>query len=104
MRVLLVFCAVLVVLVAVVHAGEWYEGGTLHKVTAREWHLASAQNRLATSADFVASTDSAGSMSQLKKRAYSVSRCISEATDPPSLYNLAVSEIAALCILQLGYK
>jgi len=35
-------------------AKEWYEGGTLHRATMREWHEASYENRLATSADFVA--------------------------------------------------
>lgn len=33
---------------------KWYEGGTLHQATIGEWHKASYENKLATSADFIA--------------------------------------------------
>jgi hypothetical protein len=32
---------------------EWYEGGTLHKKTMREWKAATYENKLATCADFI---------------------------------------------------
>ena len=35
------------------HALPWYEGGTLHSATGRQWLAAPARNRLATAADFV---------------------------------------------------
>ena len=38
----------------IVTASEWYEGGTLHQATAKEWHAVSSENQLATAADFVA--------------------------------------------------
>ena len=37
------------------HALPWYEGGTLHAATGRQWLAAPARSRLATAADFVAS-------------------------------------------------
>ena len=33
---------------------KWYEGGTLHKLTALDWQKATYANKLATCADFVA--------------------------------------------------
>lgn len=32
---------------------KWYEGGTLHKSTMKEWNQASYSNKLATAADIV---------------------------------------------------
>lgn len=32
---------------------KWYEGGTLHRATMREWRSATYANKLATAADFV---------------------------------------------------
>ena len=34
---------------------KWYEGGTLHNVSAIEWQQASYENKLATCADFISS-------------------------------------------------
>jgi hypothetical protein len=33
---------------------KWYEGGTLHRLTALDWQKATYANKLATCADFVA--------------------------------------------------
>jgi hypothetical protein len=35
-------------------AREWYQGGTLHNKTVREWRAANDADKLATCADFVA--------------------------------------------------
>lgn len=85
-------------------AADWYKGGSLHKATAGSWHKATAQNQLATAADFVAGAKAANSMNQLKTRATLVQNCISLATSDPKLYDLKVSEVGALCLIQLGYK
>ena len=85
-------------------AKEWYEGGTLHKATGGEWQRATEPNRLATSADFVAAAKAASDMKQLRKRAEAVKSCVTEATDDPDLYSLKVSEVAASCIILLGYR
>ena len=34
-------------------SSKWYEGGTLHRATMREWSSASYENQLATAADMV---------------------------------------------------
>ncbi len=83
---------------------EWYQGGTLHKADAREWHQASSRNQLATSADFVAAAKAAKSMEQLRIRATAVKSCITAATDDPKLHSQKVSVVAAACMIQLGYK
>jgi hypothetical protein len=45
--------------VAEVRSGQWYEGGTLHSSTVREWKQSTYDNKLATSADwFVSITNS----------------------------------------------
>src|SRR5262245_20069319 len=51
------------------HASEWYSGGNLHKAMGAQWRTASYQNRLATSADFVAGSKRASDMSELRERA-----------------------------------
>ena len=86
------------------HAEEWYQGGTLHNATAREWQAARADNRLATTADFVASLKAASNMTELKTRAQAVQKCITESTKDPSLYHLQVSEVAVACITLLEYE
>jgi len=35
---------------------QWFEGGTLHRSTVAEWRMASRENKLATGADWLAST------------------------------------------------
>ena len=37
-------------------AKEWYKGGTLHFATVAEWQIASYTNKIATAADWVASS------------------------------------------------
>ena len=38
----------------VTSTAEWYEGGSLHRVTIAEWKNATPENKLATCADFIA--------------------------------------------------
>ena len=96
--------AILVLYSSVSIAGEWYQGGTLHKATAKEWQSASIENRLATSADFIASTKAATSMGQLKTRAVALQQCVTDATKGVKLQSLNVTDSAAACIILLGYK
>lgn len=102
-RSILACVAVAFFLAAAASAGEWYEGGTLHKATARQWNAATYRNRLATSADFIAAAKAASDMKELRARAAGLERCISEGTDDPRLQDLRVSEVAAACIILLGY-
>ena len=105
-------CLILLLLTTQVYAGDWYAGGTLHKKTAKEWHSSSYQNRLATSADFVATAASKSTqdklfinnMTLLKKRSESQEKCISNATDDPELMSLKISEVAVSCIILLEFN
>lgn len=84
---------------------EWYEGGTLHKATVKQWKSATQKNKLATCADFMAVTDNSISMTELKSRATNLMNCIDEATRGlDELNNDKVSEMATLCIITLGYR
>lgn len=85
-------------------AREWYEGGTLHKARAAQWHRATERNRLARSADFVAAAKAASNMRELRERAEAVEACVSEATVDESSREMLVSEVAAACLILLGYK
>ena len=49
-----IFYFVFLIVSASVQAGNWNEGGTLHKASALEWQKASYSNKLATSADMIA--------------------------------------------------
>lgn len=107
--ILFISFTILIVMTTKVYAGKWYEGGTLHKETAQNWHGASYQDRLATSADFV--TIAAPKLSQdylfsnnmepLKERSKSLEACISEATNATELASMKISEVAAVCLIFL---
>jgi hypothetical protein len=90
-------------LVSAAAAEEWYQGGTLHNATAKEWQAATYRNRLATSADFVAGAKAASNMKELRVRAEGLERCITEGTDDPALEELKVKDVAAACLVILGY-
>lgn len=82
---------------------EWYQNGTLHRETGRVWKLATAENRLATSADFVYRVANPRSMEDLRMKAVGLSACISEAVADASGDNQYVSAVAAACVILLGY-
>ena len=82
---------------------QWYEGGTLHKATAGQWHVATARNQLATAADFVSNVTDVKNMDEVLVRATGLVGCISAATDDPTLYKQEVSTIAILCVADLGF-
>jgi len=97
-------CLLLLLYPSILIADEWYEGGTLHRATAQQWHDASSENRLATAADFAASADTSVGLNELRERASALQICISTATSDSSLGSLKVAEVAAVCIIQLGYR
>jgi hypothetical protein len=82
---------------------EWYQNGTLHRESGGAWKSATAENRLATSADFVSKVASPRSMEDLREKAVTLSACISEAVGDSSGDNQEVSAIAAACVILLGY-
>lgn len=96
------------------HSAEWYEGGGLHKATAFKWYSSSRNNKLATSADFVAAIkDSSNlkinSMNDAKRYANDLVVCVDKSIvgDDGSLMqssrNTPVSSLAALCMTLMGW-
>lgn len=86
-------------------SGPWYEGGILHKSTARSWSNAGRGNRLATSADFAAAAlqDKFNGMDELKSYATEMMFCINESIRVNNDLNKRVSTIAAACAVLLGW-
>ena len=84
---------------------EWYSGGTLHQAIIADWKVASDKNKLATSADMMATVDNTVSMDELRIRAENLNKCIDEAVDIDEtvIDESKVSEVGALCIIALGY-
>ena len=86
---------------------EWYEGGTLHRKTVRDWRMASAKNKLATAADWCAAIlkteeeQKQLGMEGLRLRASQLIICIDTAVQAESVDSVQVSEIAAGCIVLL---
>lgn len=97
-----IFLLLAVIASAAVQA-EWYQGGTLHRGVGGQWKSATAQNRLATSADFVSKVAKPESMEELREKATELSLCISEAVAEPSGDAQEVSAVAAACVILLGY-
>ena len=93
-----------------IYAEEWYAGGTLHNSTSQEWRHASYRNRLATCADFIASSSEgkkiimAEGVDAIKIRAMGLERCISEASEGADAMNLKVNEVAAMCIVLIRHQ
>ena len=75
----------------------WYSGGTLHKSTIKTWKNATEKNKLATCADFCANRYNTLSLTDIKVVATNLKTCIDEAVN----HTLAVSEVAAMCLILL---
>lgn len=87
---------------------KWYEGGTLHKATMSEWRDASDENKIATCGDFVAKIrlDSgvAYNESEILTESYALKRCIDATQNEKNMSSWKVFEVAAVCLVELGYK
>lgn len=87
--------------------GKWYEGGTLHQSKVSQWRKSSADNKLATSADFASQAielgkaSNPGSMEGLRGMAINVRTCIDEAVKDGHADDQTVGEIAAVCMLMM---
>jgi hypothetical protein len=88
---------------------NWYEGGTLHYATVAEWKNASYVNKLATAADWAASSPkgkelfkATGDVNSLKPYALSIISCVNEATAGEGTENMKIAEIAASCLILMG--
>jgi len=82
---------------------SWFSGGTLHRSTVAQWRQASYANRLATSADFIASTQNVdySNMDEFKRWAIDLETCISTAVSGGDVDDEQVTFISSLCTVQL---
>ena len=103
--------AILVLIPVIAFAGEWYAGGNLHSKMGRNWVKASYSNRLATCADFVLNATPKSQQVPLfnkervfKQKAIALEACISETTKEPSSRSMQNAEIAAACLMIMGYR
>jgi len=80
---------------------NWYEGGNLHRKTIGDWRQATHHNRLATSADIIAKV--VGELD--KPKSLELEACLSTFASgaDKTLMKQTVSEMAAACLIQLGY-
>jgi hypothetical protein len=89
--------------------GVWYEGGTLQKATVEEWKRATAENQLATAADFSASMSNIPDISattavqqaEIKKSAVELRGCVNEsiATEPDLPSDRDVAQLVVMCTI-----
>jgi hypothetical protein len=104
---ILVFCLFPLIVCA---SGNWYGNGTLHRASVAEWNKATYANRLATAADWSisrpqikAKVKNSGSMDTLKPFAVELVSCINEAAAGKDYGNMSATEIAAGCMILMGW-
>jgi hypothetical protein len=83
---------------------EWYAGGNLSRASIGEWKAATYENKLATSADMVATLKKFSSMDEMKAAAVELEQCVSKVAEGPQAEQQRVNEVAAACAILLGYR
>ena len=95
-----------------VYSQEWYEGGTLHKGNMTDWHKATLKNKLASSADFIATADPEHGDELFKdegrllmSRSYALIVCLNESMKevPLDKKKFDIATMAASCLYLMGY-
>ena len=86
---------------------EWYQGGTLHNDTVKEWIDADEHNRLATSADWAAASFqrnnvTPNSMDVLRVWAETLKACITEELNNNASSQDLIVDLALICISDIG--
>jgi Domain of unknown function (DUF4190) len=81
---------------------EWYEGGTLHRATVKEWREATYTDRLATAADWALtmlekSGNKPASTDALKPFAVDLEACVTTTATGGNAEGQRASEVAAMC-------
>lgn len=108
-----IYTALLVILMTVsASAQEWYENGTLHSSTVKEWKQAEYENKIATSADWIISGSksiktkvmNSGNLNNLKPFCKELVVCIDGATKDHTNWDAsATTEVAATCMTLMGW-
>ena len=91
--------------------GEWYLGGTLHRSNVGEWNRSTYANKLATAADMALAAKKvknqvmrSGSMETLRPYAEQLVQCVDEAAAGKGYQRIRVSELAAGCMILMGWQ
>ena len=79
-------------------AGEWYEGGTLHSATLKQWASATTQNKMATMADMVVAAKLAKRPMEVVEQSVRAASCIDEVASE-SGQGQEVATVAAMCMM-----
>lgn len=86
-------------------SGKWYQGGTLHQATAREWRAGSYADKLATAGDMLSATKWRGHLNtpedfdRLKDKAAMLVGAVNDSLSGNSVESVRVSEIVASLVL-----
>ena len=107
------FLAILFILLpTIAFTQEWYEMGTLHGSTIKEWKQSTYENKIATSADWVLAGSksikskimNSGNIDNLKPYSKELVICIDGATkDHTNWDNSNTTEVAASCMALMGW-
>lgn len=91
--------------------GQWYSGGTLHRSKVAQWNKATYQNKLATSADWALASPKvknqvmkSGSMDILRSFVEKLLTCVNETAAGKGYEGMATSELAASCMILMGWR
>lgn len=80
-------------------AGQWYEGGTLHSATLKEWASATTQNKMATMADMVVAAKLAKRPMEVVEQSVRAASCIDEVSKEKGGQGQEVATVAAMCMM-----
>lgn len=89
-------------------AQQWWEGGTLQKATVEDWNRGTAEDQLATSADFIASLSGIADLSKvsdpataadLKKKAEDLRLCVNQTIKTDTPQDKPVAEFVVQCTI-----
>jgi len=87
-----------------------YAAGTLHRASVAGWNRATYANKLATAGDWAltrpqiyAKVKNSGSLDTLRPFAIELVTCVNEAAAGPGYSNMGVAELAAGCMILMGW-
>ncbi|MGH8816403.1 MAG: hypothetical protein ACREX5_07390 [Achromobacter pestifer] len=80
-------------------AGNWYEGGTLHSATLKEWAGAVTQNKMATMADMVVAAKIAKRPMEVVEKSVRAASCVDDVAQDKASQSQEVATVAAMCML-----
>lgn len=77
----------------------WYEGGTLHRASIKEWRSAKYRNKLATASDWVVATEKVDNLEDAKDLAGELITCVDGSVAGLDADYMKATEIAAACLV-----